>query len=124
MSLKVVFNDAADTIFNVFSSLIVPVTYVSVYIDGFDVNDETEYTNVSMIQDTFSEKDVRYLPFYSLIQPTDVKGLIKGRELRDKGILEHNTTDIIKKENGTKYSIVAYTTDPAEALYTFLLRKV
>jgi len=123
MSLKDTFNDVADTIFEIFSSLIVQATYISVYSDGFDTDERTEYQNISMIEDTFSEKDVRYLPFYSLIQPTDIKGLIKGRELRDRGIVEYSTNDIIRVGD-IDYSIVAYATDPAKALYTFLLRKV
>lgn len=124
MSLKNTFNKAAETVFKVFKSLIVEVDYTIITDDGFGTVDRDEYT-VDMIIDNFSERDVQFLSFSALIQPTDVKGLIRGKQLRDKGVTQYSTQDVIvKKDDGTEYSIIAYNTDPAEALYTFLLRNV
>ena len=124
MSLKTTFINAAKTIFTVFSSLIVKVNYVVVVQDGFDVDTENEYA-VDMIIDTFAERDVQFLSFSALVQPTDVKGLILGQDLRDKGVHKLSTSDLIVRiDDGTEYSIIAYNTDPAEALYTLLLRNV
>ncbi len=124
MSLKTTFNNAAETIFKVFKSLIVPVNYVTEVEDGFGTVKSTE-TPVDMIIDNFAERDVQYLSFSRLIQPTDVKGLIRGKQLRSLGITELDTTSkIVRIDNGVVFSIVAYDTDPAEALYTVLLRGV
>ena len=124
MSLHNTFNKAAETVFKVFKSLIVKVDYIIVTDDGFDDVSTTPYP-VDMIIDSFSERDVQFLSFSALIQPTDVKGLVRGRQLREKGVTVYSTTDVIeRKDNGVDYSIIAYSTDPAEALYTFLLRGV
>ena len=124
MSLKTTFTKAAETVFNVFSSLIVKVNYVVVVQDGFDVDTRTEYP-VDMIIDTFAERDVQFLSFSNLIQPTDVKGLVRGQDLRDNGVVAYSTRDtVVRIDNEVEYAIIAYSTDPAEALYTFLLRNV
>lgn len=124
MSLKTTFTKAAETVFNVFSSLIVKVNYVVVLQDGFDVDTRTEYP-VDMIIDTFAERDVQFLSFSNLIQPTDVKGLVRGQDLRDNGVTTYSTRDVIVRiDNEVEYAIIAYNTDPAEAVYTFLLRNV
>jgi len=124
VSLKNTFNKAAETVFKVFVSFIVKVEYIVVTDDGFDTADTDEY-DVDMIIDTFSERDVQFLSFSALIQPTDVKGLVRGQQMRDEGLTTYSTTDLIKrKDNDVEYSIIAYSTDPAEALYTFLLRNV
>lgn len=124
MSLYTTFNKAAETVFKVFKSLIVKVDYIVVTDDGFDDVSTDDYA-VDMIIDTFSERDVQFLSFSALIQPTDLKGLVRGQQLRDEGATIYSTTDLVKrKDNDVEYSIIAYNTDPAEALYTFLLRNV
>ena len=124
MSLKNTFNKAADTVFKVFKSLIVKVNYIIVTDDGFDAV-STDINAVDMIIDSFSERDVQFLSFSALIQPTDVKGLVRGQQLRDEGVAVYSTTDLVQRvDNEVEYSVIAYSTDPAEALYTFLLRGV
>ncbi len=124
MSLHTTFQKAAKTVFKVFKSLIVKVTYVVVVKDGFGTDTRTEYS-VDMIIDTFAERDVQFLSFSNLLQPTDVKGMIRGQNLRDVGVLSLGTEDIvIRDDTGVEYSIIAYNTDPAEALYILLLRGV
>ncbi len=124
MSLHTTFQKAAKTVFKVFKSLIFKVQYVVVLKDGFDVNTRTNHP-VDMIVDTFAERDVQFLSFSNLIQPTDVKGLVRGQNLRDQGIATLSTSDVIvRDDNDVEYAIIAYNTDPAEALYILLLRKV
>ena len=124
MSLKNTFIKAAETVFKVFESLIVKVDYVVVTQDGFDVDTRDNYP-VEMIIDNFAERDVQFLSFSNLIQPTDVKGLVQGQKLRDQKVTSLSTQDVVvRKDNDVEYSIIAYSTDPAEALYTLLLRNV
>jgi len=124
MSLKDTFLKAANVIFNVFESLTHAVNYVVVIKDGFDVDTREEYP-VDMIIDNFAERDVQFLSFSNLIQPTDVKGLIRGQQLRDLGVLELSTQDkVVRIDTSREFAIIAYSTDPAEALYTLLLRDV
>ena len=124
MSLNTTFQKAAEAVFAVFESLVYTVDYVVVEKDGFDIDSRTSY-RVGMIIDTFAERDVQFLSFSNLIQPTDVKGLIRGQELRDAGVSVLSTNDVVvRDDNSVEYSIIAYNTDPAEALYTLLLRNV
>ncbi len=124
MSLHTTFQNAAKTVFKVFKSLIFKVQYVVVLKDGFDVDTRTEHP-VDMIIDTFAERDVQFLSFSNLIQPTDVKGMVRGQNLRDVGVSVLSTNDVIvRDDNGVEYAIIAYNTDPAEALYILLLRRV
>lgn len=119
MALYDIFHNAADTIFNVFKSLTHQAVYVSKFEDGFDVVTTTEL-DIDIIIDTFSERDVQFLSFSQLIQPTDVKGLVRGKQLTS---IELSTNDLVRVD-GTEYTVVAYSTDPATAVYTLLLRAV
>ena len=102
---------------------IVKADYVDNEKDGFDVNKETSY-QVDVIIDNFAERDVQFLSFSNLIQPTDVKGLVRGKQLLDQGLAFPSTQDVIRVSDGREFAIIAHATDPARALYTFLLRKV
>lgn len=119
MALKQVFINAAETIFTVFSSLIHAAQYKVIIDNGFDTP-TIELTPVDIILDTFAERDVQFLSFSALIQPTDVKGLVRGEHLAD---IDVSTTDEVIIDDVT-YSIIAFNTDPAEAVYTLLLRNV
>ena len=119
MSIKQAFIDGAKVIFNAFDSITNDVVYKSIFEDGFGVSNITE-TQVKMITDSFAERDVQFLSFSALIQPTDVKGLIQGDSLIN---VSPATSDKIIHGDVT-YSVIAYHIDPAGALYTFLLRKV
>jgi len=119
MALNQVFINAAKTVFNVFRSLIHKGTYVVVFDDGFEALTKTPYP-VDVILDTFAERDVQFLSFSALLQPTDVKGLVRGESLTGITV---STQDLIIIDSD-EYSIIAYSTDPAKAVYTFLLRNV
>lgn len=117
MSLAQTFHKAARTVFKVFKSLIHKVEFVRVTNDGFDEETETKYP-VDMIVSSFEAKDVELLSFNNLIQPTDVKGMFRGEQLKD---FTPATTDVVVDGEVT-YSVVATQTDPAKALWILLLR--
>ena len=124
MSLHTTFQKAAKTIFTIFKSLIRQVDYTVVIDDGFTEATRTAH-RVDMIIDTFAERDVQFLSFSNLIQPTDAKGMVRGQDLRDQGVSKLSTRDVVVRvDNGKEYAIIAYSTDPAEAVYTLLLRDV
>lgn len=117
-----VFHNAANTIFKVFAELAHSATYVSVTNkDDFEGSTPTEVpTTIDVIIETLAERDTQFLSFSNLLQPTDVKGLVKGRQLASTVM---GTEDKVLIADVT-YHVVAYTTDPAEAVYTLYLRKV
>ncbi len=119
MGLNTTFKKAAKVVFKVFKDLIEVADYVVVEEDGFDISSET-ITLIDMIIDTFSERDVQFLSFSNLIQPTDVKGIVRGEQLANVAVSTQHRIDV----GSDKYSIIAFSTDPAKALYTMLLRKV
>ena len=122
MSLKDTFLDAAETIFSVFDSL----THASVYVHktgaGWEDEAPTEVNYpIDLILENFSQRDVQFLSFSELLQPTDLKGLVKGSQLPD----ELTTTDTVQiTATGKKYTVIAWNTDPAGAVFTLLLRGV
>jgi|JFJP01.1.fsa_nt_gi hypothetical protein len=123
MGLKKVFTAGVNTAFKVLKDLVYSATYTTVQDDGFSTATTTDY-QVDVIIDSFSERDVQFLSFSELIQPQDVKGLLKGAQLpvfpssRDLLLVTSNDA-----ANG-QYRVIASTTDPAFALYTILLRRV
>jgi hypothetical protein len=119
MSLKNVFIRSARTVFKVFASLTHPAVYVSYTDTGFEDPIIREYP-IDMIMDTFSERDVQFLSFSALIQPTDIKGLVRGEQLLN---VEVATTDKVRVDT-VDYHVIAYSTDPARAVFTLLLRNV
>ena len=123
MSIKTTIDKGVRTIFKVLKSLVHPAEYISVSSDGFSSNTETSVT-VSVIIDSFSEKDVQFLSFSEFIQPQDMKGLMKGTDLQ----ISPSSKDYLNVTDSSiyagKYRIVAWSTDPAVALYILLLRRI
>ena len=119
MALYDVFHKAADTIFKVFKSLQHIVQFVQVNDDGWGNTTTVTRDNIELIIDSFTLEDIQTLPFGEDIQPTDMKGLVKGKQLLD---LVMKVDDVFIDENKAKWNIVGFTTDPASALYIFLLR--
>lgn len=123
MALVNTFEKVTGTIFKVFSSLAKDANYVQITNSGWseDISPVETLYPISVIFDTFSQRDVQSLPFSKLLQPTDIKGLVPGSSVPP--II--STEDRIRiVENSSEYHIVAWVTDPAKALYTFLLREV
>jgi len=127
MSLKTIFLKAADTIFKVFDSLVHEATYVR--LTGTEWADETPVPTtypVDLILEGFSQKDVQTLPFSALIQPTDMKGLVRGvqlpRPLKTEDLVRVPADDQFPVAR--EFHVVAWDVDPADAVYTILLREV
>ncbi len=122
MSINTTIHKGVSTIFKVLKSLLYSAEYVDVVDDGFD-RTEVIYT-VDVIIDSFSERDVQFLSFSELIQPQDVKGLIRGSQLP---VFPSSADVLIVGGDGPrsgKFSVIAFSTDPAGALFTVLLRRV
>ena len=119
MGLDTVFKNAATTIFDVFKDISYTANYVQKRDDGFGTVTETTH-EVTAILDSFAERDVQFLSFSRLIQPTDTKGMIKGEQLQ----FELSTKDeLYIDDTDETYSIIAFSTDPAKAVWTLLLRR-
>lgn len=122
MGLLATFTKAADICFSVFKEAVKPATYYSVVDTGFK-NNNTNYP-VTIIEESFSEDDIKYLSFSEFIQPNDVKGLIRGRDIQTEIHSQSDKIGITQKDSSVKmYTVVAFDRDPLEVLYTFLLRK-
>jgi len=117
-----VFHKGAETIFNVFADIAYSATYISVT-QKTDFEGETTVespTTINLIMDTFSERDTQFLSFSNLLQPTDIRGLVRGKQL--SGVTMGTEDKVVV--DGSTYHVVAYSTDPAGALYTLALRRV
>lgn len=123
MSIKTTIDKGVKIIFKVLRSLVHPATYTAVVKDGFSSDTETEYP-VDAIIDSFSERDVQFLSFSNLIQPQDMKGLIRGAQLTVRPSSKDYLTVTDSSPFAGKYKVIAWDTDPAVALYTLLLRRV
>lgn len=116
MSLKDTFVNAAEIAFKVFASLVKPGVYTYIFDTGFDKTETS--IDVDVIVSSFSQKDIQNVSFKALIQPTDLQGLVKGSDLTLPV-----TTEGVMVVDDVAYGIVAFQTDPADALYILLLRK-
>lgn len=116
MGLKNVFISGVNTIFTILKDAVKSGQYIVITDNGFDDKLEVSY-DVRVILDHFTQKDVEHAPFYELIQPTDTKGMIPGEDLT----VAMNTANMLVVE-GREFAIVAFETDPMEALFTLLLR--
>lgn len=124
MALNTVISKGVATAFKVLRSLSHPAQLIVRVEDGFA--DTVTYHQIKqIIIDSFSERDVQFLSFSELIQPQDVKGIIQSSEI--PGIFPSSKDDIEVLDESVykgKYSIIANDTDPANAAYTLLLRRV
>ena len=122
MSLARVFQKAGEKVFYIFREAVRPALFKSIDDTGFEENNRVYPIN--LIQDSFQEKDIKYLTFADFIQPNDVKGLVLGKELPSRIHAQTDKIDV-KQTDGSiaQFTVVAYDTDPLEVLYTFLLRR-
>lgn len=124
MALYDVFNNAAETVFKVFKSLILQGTYLESNATGWEERgaepDPTPHL-LDVIPSQMSKEDVERLSFSELVQPTDVVIMVRGRELTVP-MKTSNFFKVAHKTGEKTYSVEAWDTDPAEALYMILLR--
>jgi hypothetical protein len=118
MGLKATFFKAVESVFKVFKEAVKKAEYVVTEDNGFDDPIETRYS-ARVILDKFSQEDMEALSFSNLVQPTDTKGLVPGKDLS----VEMKTVNTLDVE-GRTFTIVGWETDPYGALYTLLLRDI
>ncbi len=116
MGLKKAFTDGVEAVFNALKDAVKSGQYTVIEDDGWGESNTTT-TPVRVIFDQFKQEDVEFSSFYDLIQPTDVKGLIPGKDLPT--VVKTSHTLLIGERT---FTIVAFDTDAFGALYTMLLR--
>jgi len=116
MGIKQAFINGINQLFSVLNEAVKSGNYTVIVDDGFNPKTETLYP-ARVILDNFTQEDVESLPFGKLIQPTHTKGMVPGEDLT----VPLNTSNYFSVE-GRKFAIVAFNTDPLEAMYTLLLR--
>ena len=117
MSLKSAFVKGVNTIFTVFKDAVKDGEYVYTTNNGFD-GDETESCSVRVILDNFKQDDIGSYSFAAKIQPTDTMGLVPGQDVTVSVVRTGAKITVIDRV----FEVVAFDTDPLQALYTFLLR--
>lgn len=120
MGLKATFAKGVEALFKSAGDIVKDGTYVLVADDGWDDAVETEYDPFRVITDKFTQEDVERSSFSKLIQPTDTKGLVPAVDFTDNSIIPKSGN--IFKVNDVPFTVVAFEIDPADALYTLLLR--
>lgn len=116
MGLQKVFTKGVNTVFNVLNEAVHEGQYIAQTDDGWGNTSEASYP-VRVILDQFKQEDVEFTSFYELIQPTDTKGLIPGEDIT----VAMKTSNIVQIGERT-FTIVAFETDPMQAMFTLLLR--
>jgi len=116
MGLQKVVEKGVERIFTVLKDAVKSGIYTLTDDKGWGTTSSQTVT-VRVILDQFSQKDVESVAFAELLQPTDTKGLVPGKDLT-LGISTAGNLTIA----GRTYSIVAFETDPFGACYTLLLR--
>jgi len=117
MSLKTVFQKGVNISFSIFNEAVKNAKYTVKTDNGFEDATVVEH-DVRVILDKFSQEDITSSSF-SQIQPTDTKAMIPGTDL----LVPMHTGNELNVE-GRVFTIVAFETDPYEALFTLLVRDV
>ena len=125
MSVNTAIHKGVKAAFRILKSLQHKATYThEISNDGFEDKEVTTHP-ITVIMDSFSERDVQFLSFSNEIQPQDVRGLVRGLELpinpSTKDTLKIEDTSIFGGDN--PWSVIAWDVDPAVAMFTFLLRR-
>lgn len=94
--------------------------YIVTSDDGWGNVNTNSDPNIRVILDQFRQEDVETTSFSELIQPTDTKALVPGKDLT---LTVKATGTKLRVEERT-FTVEAFDTDPLKALYTFLLRDV
>lgn len=126
MSLQDVFQNVAVIAFNVFSSLVRKGRYIVTPTEsGWGDADTPSTYEMDVIENGLSQDQKANTKFYSQIQPTDNIIMVKGVDIIGNGIEVKNADEFeIDSRFGTKkFVIIDHETDPAEALFTILLRE-
>ena len=116
--IKSIFLSGIETIFSIFEESVKSGEYSLIADNGFGTTSTTKKT-VRCIFDKFTQEDLESLSFSSLIQPTDIKGLIPVVDLQGVAV---NVKGIYTLSSDV-YTVEGFEVDPLEVLYIVLLRK-
>lgn len=123
VQISSILHAAVEATFKAFNEAVHSANYDASLDNGFD--DALENTvPARLIMDKFSQEDIRLLSYSDDIQPSDIKGLIPGIDLRTVNVASGNTVTVTNQVTNLpeKYSVVAFDTDAYKALYIILLR--
>lgn len=118
-AIREIFLAGIETLFKVFEEAVKTGIFYMPNDDGFDSATPDTDEDVRCLFETFNAKDVEVLSFSTLIQPTDIKGLVPGVD-----ITLTMGTDCYFIFSSVRYSVEGYELDPMSVMYTLLLRKV
>jgi len=125
MGLDATFRKTATTLFNVFKSLSIPVTYTHVADNGIDIP-TTLVVPVTAIFTKLSTKDASSLSFANFVQPSDYICLIAGESFLGQNPAIGATITTTTQSNvfaaNEVFNVIAFDVDPARAVFTILLR--
>ena len=120
MGIRGTLAKGVETVFKSFGDVVKEGIYVITADDGWDDAEVTEYDPLRVITDKFTQEDIEASSFSDLIQHTDTKGLVPAVDFTDNDIIP--TSGNVFKVNDVNFTIVAFDVDPADVLYTLLLR--
>ena len=114
---------AVETVFKTFEEAVNEADYEEASDDGLGTASE-ETIPVRLIADSFTQEDLKVLPFSDDIQPTDVKGLVPGIDLDGVTVKSGHQVTVtdVKTGDQSTYSVIEFDVDAYKALYTLLLR--
>jgi len=127
MGLDTLFEEAVETAFTIFADFIKSGKYIVTPLEsGWGDSIVTPDYPMDVIVNGLSQKNIKNSAFIAQIRPTDTIIMIKGIDIKNS---------VKKVKNGDKFSvyiggeweifeIITHDTDPAEALFLVLLRKM
>lgn len=118
MGIKNVFVKGVETVFKVLKDAVKDGQYIVETDDGWGESSSVSQP-VRIILDEFTQDDVDTASFSALIQPTDVKGLVPGKDL----VSSISTSGFFVVDE-RRFTVVAFDTDAMNVMYTVLLRDV
>lgn len=113
-----IFKKAANVAFRVAKKLGVVhyATFKSVFDNGMDDASVTLIEKVEVIKERFTQDDIRGLMFRDKIQPSDIKLLVRGRDVSDID------TDDVFIIDEVEYTVFGCELDAAGAVWTVGVR--
>ena len=127
--LRSTFVTGAKILFKTFEEAIHVVDWEGIDEDtGFAPIVKTEISDVNVVFTSFSERDVQYLSFGALIQPTEIKGIVMYEDIQSRkpttlDIL-HDKTELDTLGVPTDLHIIGFQRDPMNVICILLLRGV
>lgn len=120
MGIKATFAKGVERIFTAFGDVVKEGIYVLTDDDGWGNVTTISSNPMRVITDKFEKEDLEKASFSELVQHTDTKGLVPAVDFTSQSLIPK--TGKVFKVDDVEFTIEAFDTDPAEAMYTLLLR--